>query len=147
MSDLVKTCWRIIHDPAGTPTVLLDFGDRTSEEFGASWEKQGDVVPFVRSQYVGVFDRGGVSNSISIQRATTHADGAAAREWGITHAALVQMLGVADVSIQLKGSFTAMLRGALIQSGSVAAGKAVGARPELVLTTYEIVGGKLEVTA
>lgn len=144
MSELVKSAWRVVHGS----TVLLDYGDLTSEEFGsASWQKDVDVLPMVQASNVSIFDRGGLRYDMSIDRVTAHASAREAREWAFAHSIALGALGVADLTITLQNSFSATLRNASVTNGGWAMGKRHRIRANYAATSYAIVGEKLEMNA
>lgn len=72
--------WKLTFDPAGTPLVILAFGQVIeSSEFAIPWRQSTQESARVRATLAARWARGNVSSGIRFTTQESHADDAAAR--------------------------------------------------------------------
>ena len=98
--------WKLTFDPAGTPLVILAFGQIMDGEFALPWRQQVQESGRIRAATAKRWARGNASSSISLANYKDHASDAAARLWCLqTNIALATYSGkTAKLRLEIEGS-------------------------------------------
>ena len=100
--ELYESGLRITYDPdGGSPLVLLDYGDLMTFEPTLPQSHQVQVQPYLRSDWVDVWDRGGVQLGMEVNVLKQYASAPLAREAKFDHALLVAGLRNQKVRIEV----------------------------------------------
>ena len=146
MATYIKSVWRMTWDPAGTPLVMLDYGDRMLAEPLFGQVHSSELVSFARADNPVGFHHGNVAHNLTFSRVVEHASIAAARASMLSHFWETGDLRVAQLRIEiLDGSVTDMQKSVILDVapemgpdlGSAGGGK------HRVVWTYSVAGGKL----
>jgi hypothetical protein len=102
----VLSNWKLTYDPAGTPLVILAFGQIMEGEFALPWRQQVQESTRIRATTAKRWARGNVSSGISLATFKDHASDAAARLWCLqTSIALGTYAGsTAKLRLEIEGS-------------------------------------------
>lgn len=100
----VLSIWKVTYDPAGTPLVLVDFGDELTDN--PSWAKTNTVqsVSRLRSGQMSYYGRGNAQRAIAFDVRKIHATNADMALFCLTHAESFDCFARKSIKVEIQGS-------------------------------------------
>jgi len=98
--------WKLTFDPAGTPLVVLAFGQMPDGEFALPWRQQSQESARIRATLATRWARGNVTSGVSFAAFSDHANDAAARLWCLQSSILLNSYAgrTAKLRLEIQGS-------------------------------------------
>lgn len=138
MATFIKSEWRLT---LGS-TVLLDYDERMLDEPTFPQQHLVQVQPYLRSDWVDTWDRGGVTLRTEFSAVKEFNTPAEARDYQIRHSLTLAALRDAPLKIEVRGGGVFELTAAAIESAEPRIGIDLGAANRCAWT-YSIVGSQL----
>lgn len=139
--DLFESRHRVVWDPDGDAIVLLDLGDLTLSEPTLPQTHSVQTQPYLRADWVDVWDRGGVQLRLELNVVKSYADEVAAAEGRMAHALEVAGMRHKAMSIEV-GAKEYRMQAASIESAAPQRERDLGGNR--VVWAYSVVCSQME---
>lgn len=96
----IASPWKLTWDPAGTPLVLVDFGQRIEDELRFPARQKVITREVIEGDDSDFLPRDLWAQTLELTVYKVHASDTAARAWCLTHTAAVAAVGRKDLQIE-----------------------------------------------